>query len=119
MAYHNYLVGVRLGCVVAGVCEEGFRSLPQKRILKALRNRGAPPRKKLFLGQEWVIRVAEAAEAKGDIAFAMACVASYAFLLRVPSEALSLTVWHGGDVDGQMEPHEHYCCGRVGDVLVV
>ena len=59
------------------------------------------------------------AEAKGDVTFAMACRISYAFLLRVPSETLALTVWNGGGADGLLDRHEHSRVGIVDEALVV
>ena len=100
--FSNYLGYVRLGCHVLGVSDEVFRSPELKRAKVAVRkNGGFNARARMFLGHEMIRRIVALANPSSAVewSLAMMFLATYIFLLRLPSEALPMTV--GGIGCGQ------------------
>ena len=69
--------------------------------------RAPPPRAKKFITFDMVESLVQCAVGEGDISSAMLYILAYAFMLRVPSEALPLTT---GDEDLEL------CSGRHSSV---
>lgn len=91
--FKNYLAGIRLGCDLAGV-EYGqlFWHPLIRRAKQAVGKRMPPARPKRFISLSVTAQLCEVAKSEGDVSAQMLYILSYAFLLRVRSEGLMLTV---------------------------
>jgi hypothetical protein len=104
--YANYVSHVALGCDILGVTSEATRSNGVRRAKAALRNSQAPPREKLFIQRETVAGLVKHLQESCPSA-AMLFLASYIFLLRVPSEAIPLCCGAGYDPEDPIASGEH------------
>lgn len=98
--YANYVGYVRTGCYVAGVSAAATYDERVARAKIALQKAHGDRRAKKFIQMDMVQRLVQAATAQGDVESAMLYLASYAFLLRVPSEAIPMTTGYVGESPG-------------------
>ena len=96
--FGNYLSYLRLGCELLGVETNVFRDPLIRRAKVAIEKRGQfTARGRLFLRMDVVRRIILSAQGDAKAwAFAMLCLASYVFLLRLPSEGIPIV--RGGGV---------------------
>ena len=91
--FSNYVSYVKLGCELVGVSTSVFKHPSLARAKKAVVKKQAfTARAPKFIHLSMVKQIVEHATASGDKAFAMLCLTAYAFLLRLPSEALPIVV---------------------------
>ena len=91
--FNNYVGYVKLGCELVGVSTNVFKHTSLARARKAVVKKQAfVARAPKFIHLDMVKQIVEHVTASGDRAFAMLCLAAYAFLLRLPSEALPIVV---------------------------
>lgn len=91
--YTNYLLGIKLGCIAVGIEVGHIMADPLlKRAAAAVGRRAPDSAEKRFITMPLLEMLAQVAVYEGDVTSAMLYILSYAFLLRVPSEALPLTV---------------------------
>ena len=92
--FSNYLSHVKLACELIDVSTSVFSERSLWRAKTAILKRGDfRPRKKMFIRLELVKRIVKIGEScPSEKAFAMLYLISYVFLLRLPSEALPITV---------------------------
>ena len=102
--FSNYLGYVRLGCHVLGVSDAVFCSPAFKRAKVAVRkNGGFNTRPRMFICHDLVRRIVALANKQSatEWPLAMLFLATYVFLLRLPSEALPMTVVNVGCAQGK------------------
>ena len=95
--YTNYMAKVKLACEVAQLDVTVFQHPSIGRAKRALGKREKPPREKRFISKQLVSQLVSSARQLGDGRFALLCIVSYAFMLRVPSEALPMRLGHDGN----------------------
>ena len=102
--FSNYLGYVRLGCHVLGVSDVVFCSPALKRAKVAVRKCGGfITRPRMFICHDLVRRIVALANKQSatEWPLAMLFLATYVFLLRLPSEALPMTVVNVGCGQGK------------------
>ena len=114
--YVNYVGYLRLGCQVMGLDSRGVGGPIVDRAKRMLKRDGAEPRAKLALRADLLRRLMGTARAHGQEVMAMLYLASYLFMLRVPSEGLPMTV--GSDTAAPLGG-AHSCVAVVGRQLVL
>ena len=103
--FRNYFAGLKLACHAVGIEADDVFSHPFiKRAKAAVVKRAPPPRAKKFITFAMVESFVQRAVCESDISSAMLYILAYAFMLRVPSEALPLTT---GDEDLEMRSGRH------------
>jgi len=116
--YANYVSYVRLGCELVGAPADATYHPSVKRARASLAKRCRPPKAKHFVRHELLIRLMRAARADGCLAEAMLYCMAYAFLLRVPSEGLPVSI---GALEGDRsaEGRPRAALFRQGDAIVL
>ena len=109
--FANYVGYLKLGCHVLGIDAIGVDGPLLKRAKMALKKREAAPKERKFIQWDLLGKLVALARDEGDLVSAMLYLASYTFLLRVPSEGLPMTT--GGN------PMEAPCAGAHSSVAVV
>ena len=101
--FGNYVAHVRLGCHLLGVDDTACSDPSVKRAKKAVRKRLAfVKRQRMFIGHAFVHRIVTMTTDASDRIYAMLFLATYVFLLRLPSEALPMARVGVGYVHGQV-----------------
>ena len=116
--YSNYVSYVGMACDIAGVSAAATRGPLVRRAKTALEKQQRAPRERRFLERALTARLVSALLVQ-DVASAMLFLLSYAFLLRVPSEALPVQVGSVGGAGEPLPPGRHSCVGLRGGDLVL
>ena len=113
--FANYLNHVRFGCEILGVSTEVFSCRVVKRAGIAIdKRRQFVPRKRLFIVLALVRKLVKLAVDLGQEPEAMLYLASYVFLLRVPSEGLPMVAGGVG-----VDPGEHSVISVESDCIIL
>jgi hypothetical protein len=118
--FMNYVGSLRFGCDLANLPWDSDCSRVLKRARAAIANRAPPPRAKKSICEELVAELVWVANAERDHLAAMMYIIGYAFLLRIPSEALPLrTADVGVNPDEPLREGIHSAIMMKGDELVI
>ena len=93
--FSNYLGYVRLGCQLLGVSDEVFASPMLRRAKASVRKKGGfVARHRMFIRHDTIRRIVRLVDKRSPTEWplAMLFLATYVFLLRLPSEALPMTL---------------------------
>ena len=116
--FSNYLGKLRLVCEILRLSTASFDHRSLARAKATIQAVCSAPRLKHFARRSTVAELVKLARMEGDLASAMLYVVAYAFLLRVPSEALPLVLGGSGVVVGGKLPEGvHSCLCMDGDVV--
>lgn len=99
--FRNYIAKLKLACMIYRVDVSWCEHESVKRAKDALAKRGPPPREKKFIQHDKVIKLVDLAMKERAPAMAALYLLAYAFMLRVPSEAIPMR--HGGDGSDSVE----------------
>ena len=113
--FGNYVSYVRLGCQILGVSDAACSGPHIKRAKASIEKLGGfVRRKRMFVKHDTVLRMVRLAATKTaqEWIVAMLFLASYVFLLRLPSEALPMTSLGVGSGHGEQSVIQ-----RVGDTV--
>ena len=103
--FSNYLGYVKLGCELVGVSTGVFKHASLSRARMAVTKKQAfVPRKAKFINLGMVTCIINEAVDTVGKTFAMLCLATYAFLLRLPSEALPIVVHKRTQAEHSKQP---------------
>ena len=98
----NYVNYVRIGCEILGCSTEAFLQREVKRAGMAIMKRGQFWRRQpMFIKKTMLMQIMDLARSEGYQSEAMLYLATYTFLLRVPSEALPMVCGGRGVIHGQ------------------
>ena len=105
--FSNYVRAVKLACVICDASTEAFydeEAVRAKRTVKAVE---APPRERNYIRHSTLAKLVALAKHEGDAASQLLYIAAYGFMLRVPSEALQMTMAKVTNVLGELEEGDH------------
>ena len=116
--YANYVSYLALACDAVGVSADATRSRLVKRAKATLRKLEGPARVRRFIGEQLTARLFKAT-VNEDKSVAMLYLLAYAFMLRVPSEALPVLTGDVGEQDLPVPAGMHSRLGlRRGELVL-
>ena len=90
--YANYMSKLALACEIGGVSRKSFAHPSVKRAKATVGSLEGPPEPKLGIRMQLLETLVSATALEGDLLSVLLYIVSYSFLLRVPSEALTMEV---------------------------
>ena len=90
--YANYMGKLALACEIGGVSRKSFAHPSVKRAKATVGSLEGPPKPKLGIRTQLLETLVSASALEGDLLPVLLYIVSYSFLLRVPSEALTMEV---------------------------
>ena len=103
--FKGYVGKLKIACMIAQVPLDVFRKDLTDRCALMIEKSQGPPRERMFIRRHLLVRLVNLAKQERDESSALLYVLSYAFMLRVPSEALPM----------RMATVEDAACGPSGE----
>ena len=114
--FSNYVGKLILACEILRMPTQTLKHASVVRASRTIKALAKAPMAKRYTRRAVVADLITLAKSEGDAAAAWLYCLTYAFLLRVPSEALSATLGCNGETHGDVLPEGHHSClSRVGD----
>ena len=117
--YCNYLSKLALACEIAGVSRCAFSHPSIARAKRTIGYIEATPRPKMAISLQLLENLVSLCVLEGDVLSVLLCIISYAFMLRVPSEALPLVIGKGCDSTKPLEEGLHSRLSRYEDKMLL
>ena len=114
--FSNYVGKLILACEILRMPTQTLQHASVVRASRTIKALAKAPMSKRYTRRAVVADLITLAKSEGDAVAAWLYCLTYAFLLRVPSEALSATLGCNGETHGGVLPEGHHSClSRVGD----